>query len=74
MRTLCAEVDEYDRQNGDKMLTDEDDTEIVKDIDKTALKGAVDVFHRVFMNDLMAVAKKQLRDKADRASAQNIDF
>ena len=79
VRTLCAEIDAYDREAlSDRMVTDSDNsgdlTGRVRDMDKTALKEAVEVFHKVFMSELMSTTRKLARDKADRVAAIAADF
>lgn len=79
VRTLCAEIDAYDRVPlSDRMATDgepaEDGSGKVRDMDKTALKESVDVFHKVFLSELLSATRKIIRDKADKVAAVAVDF
>lgn len=79
VRTLCAEIDAFDREAlSEKMVTDGDNADDlagrVRDMDKTALKDALEVFHKVFMSELLSTTRKLVRDKADRVAAIAADF
>lgn len=64
VRTLCEEIDEYDRKNPDTKG-------ITSDTDKTALKGAIDVFKTSFMNSMTKEVKAGFREAQE---ANSMDF
>ena len=68
VRSLCSEVDNYDKNHMD---TDDKD---VHDIDKTSLRDAINVFNTTFMNNMWTDIRREFRDKNDRSAAANIDF
>lgn len=73
VRTLCEEVDIYERANpGQKDIDDKE---------KTSLKASIDLFDRVMMNGLKSTIKKGfqeksklMRDIADQEAAMMTDF
>ena len=67
VRTLCAQIDEYDRKNPNKAT-------LTADVDKTAMKAAVELFDRSFMNGLNTEIKKGFRNLAEERSAMQVDF
>ena len=64
VRTLCEEIDEYDRQNPN-------DAGITNDTDKTSLKAAIDVFKTSFLNSMSKEVKAGFRE---RQEAENMEF
>ena len=64
VRTLCEEIDEYDKKNPN-------DKGITSDTDKTALKGAIDIFKTSFMNSMTKEIKAGFREKQE---ANSMDF
>ena len=64
VRTLCEEIDEYDKKNPN-------DKGITSDTDKTALKGAIDIFKTSFMNSMAKEIKAGFREKQE---ANSMDF
>lgn len=64
VRTLCEEIDDYDRQNPN-------DAGITSDTDKTSLKTAIDVFKTSFMNTMMKDVKAGFREMQE---AKSMDF
>ena len=66
VRTLCAEVDAFDKEHPNE--TD------VSDQRKTAMQGALDVFEKTFWNGLCSTIRKDMKDKADRQAAMMVDF
>lgn len=72
VRTLCEEVDAFDRNNNGKM--EEEDNSKVADLQKTSLRVAVDFFQRNFLRSLYNTIQQQNRDKRDQVAAANTDF
>jgi DNA primase small subunit len=76
-RSLCAEIDAFDRIKVDAAGDDANGARRstgVKDTDKTALKAAIQTFRKVFLDDLLREAGKKQRESADRDAAQGLDF
>lgn len=67
VRSLCAQIDEYDRDG-------QNSTREVQDFEKTDMKAAMEVFDRSFMSGLTASIRRTFRDKAERAAAMSVDF
>jgi len=67
VRTLCDEIDSYDRKNPD-------DANITTDTEKTAMKNAIEVFERTYMGPMMKDINAEFRDKQDQKDAVNVDF
>jgi DNA primase small subunit len=66
VRTLCAEVDEYDKLHPD--------TKDIPDIQKTSMKGAIEIFEKTFWKSLCTTIRKDFKDKSDRSAAMTVDF
>jgi DNA primase small subunit len=66
VRTLCAEVDEYDKLNPD--------TKDIPDMQKTSMKGAIEIFEKTFWKNLSSTIRKDFKDKSDRSAAMMVDF
>lgn len=72
VRSLCEEVDSYDASQGSNAAMDGE--EGVSDLQKTALKDAVDLFNRGFLRELYETIRREFREKADQNAAMNMDF
>ena len=67
VRSLCAEIDEFERMHPNK-------SSMTSDIDKTSMKSAIQVFDKSFMNGLWTEIKRGFRDLAEERSAMQVDF
>jgi DNA primase small subunit len=67
VRSLCAEIDDYDSKNPSK-------ANITIDTNKTSMKKAIEVFNNTFMNGMWRDIKKEWRDNMEKADAMQIDF
>jgi DNA primase small subunit len=75
VRSLCTEIDRYD--SAQKVNDSEDAADNgrkVLDMTKTSLQRAVDLFHKVFMNDLSTSLRQQQREEMDQVAAFTGDF
>lgn len=72
VRSLCHEIDEYDRLN--PKTGDEKEEDDVSDADKTSLKDALAVFNSSFMKGMWTTIRAGFREKDDQISAANVDF
>lgn len=66
VRSLCAQIDAYDRTAND--------TSEVTDIEKTDMREALSVFNKTFMSKLASSIKRNLRDRQERVAAITGDF
>eukprot|EP00981_Chlorochromonas_danica_P001139 scaffold249_cov109-Ochromonas_danica.AAC.7 len=66
VRTLCDEIDAYDKSH-----SGEDE---VNELSKTSLRKSVDTFEKNFLRDLFKTIRKEMRDRAEQAAALRGDF
>lgn len=69
VRTLCEQVDSYDK-NHEVSLDDND----VLDFEKTDLKSSIDCFEKTFMQPMWTSIRRDFRGKLEKGSAVNGNF
>jgi len=71
VRTLCEQVDIYDRKHG---ATSSSGVSDVQDFEKTDLKSSIDCFKRTFMQPLWSSIRQEHRERAEKNSVISGDF
>lgn len=74
VRSLCHQVDVYDREHSNQSSVSRSEEGEMADIEKTDMKGALEVFNDSFMSKLAGAIRRNLRDKAERVAAYNGEF
>ena len=67
VRSLCAEIDTFDKANPNQ-------ASVTSDTDKTSMKGAIEIFDKSFMNGMWRDIKKEWRGVMEQSSAMTVDF
>jgi DNA primase small subunit len=67
VRSLCAEIDEFDAKHPNQAA-------VTNDTNKTAMKSAVEIFNKTFMDGMWRDIKKEWRTVLDETSAMQVDF
>ena len=70
VRTLCDQIDAYDKSREKSGASGE----VATDIDKTDMKTYIKTFEDTFLQSMKASMRKIMRDKADKTAAIKVDF